>query len=215
MRASWCCRAARSPGANVRVKVDAVTPTTPGRTAVAQAVADQTVTADANGDFSLNFGPQRYAPGTRFEVRLSAQPGQPGRGRAAPGAVPAAGLKAAARVLHCMTGEPAMQLAEIQRIKLWQIEHRRTQPLEYHAWDAVLTVWLMGWVGWLPVFAFDALWLTPLCLGGMAAPGLYASWRARLHRQRQLRCDWLDPRPHWRAVRTLAAAPADGWCGTG
>lgn len=64
-----------SPGANVRVKVDAVTPTTPGRTAVAQAVADQTVTADANGNFSLNFGPQRYAPGTRFEVRLSAHRG--------------------------------------------------------------------------------------------------------------------------------------------
>lgn len=65
-----------SPGANVRVKVDAVTPTTtPGRTAVAQSVADQTVTADANGNFSLNFGPQRYAPGTRFEVKLSAHQG--------------------------------------------------------------------------------------------------------------------------------------------
>jgi hypothetical protein len=87
-----------------------------------------------------------------------------------------------------------MQLAEIQRIKLWQVEHRRTQPLEYHAWDAVLTVWLMGWVGWLPVFAFDAVWLMPLCLAGMAAPGAYSNWRARLHRQGQLRCDWLDPK---------------------
>ena len=75
-----------------------------------------------------------------------------------------------------------MHLAEIQRIKLWQVEHRRMQPLEYHAWDAVLTVWLMGWVGWLPVFAFDAVWLMPLCLAGMAAPGAYASWRARLKR---------------------------------
>jgi hypothetical protein len=64
-----------SPGANVRVKVDAVSPATPGRTAVAQAVSDQTVTADANGNFSLNFGPQRYAPGTRFEVQLSARQG--------------------------------------------------------------------------------------------------------------------------------------------
>ncbi len=64
-----------SPGANVRVKVDAVSPAVPGRTAVAQAVSDQTVTADANGNFSLNFGPQRYAPGTRFEVQLSARQG--------------------------------------------------------------------------------------------------------------------------------------------
>ena len=64
-----------SPGANVRVKVDAVSPAAPGLTAVAQAVADQTVTADPNGNFSLNFGPQRYAPGTRFEVQLSARQG--------------------------------------------------------------------------------------------------------------------------------------------
>lgn len=64
-----------SPGANVRVKVDAVSPAAPGRTAVAQAVSDQTVTADANGNFSANFGPQRYAPGTRFEVQLSARQG--------------------------------------------------------------------------------------------------------------------------------------------
>jgi len=64
-----------SPGANVRVKVDAVTPTTPGRTPVAQSVSDQTVTADPNGNFSLNLGPQRYAPGTRFEVQLSARQG--------------------------------------------------------------------------------------------------------------------------------------------
>ena len=64
-----------SPGANVRVKVDAVSPAAPGRTAVAQAVSDQTVTADPSGNFSLNFGPQRYAPGTRFEVQLSARQG--------------------------------------------------------------------------------------------------------------------------------------------
>ena len=64
-----------SPGANVHVRVDAVTPTTPGRTAVAQRVTDQTITADASGNFSLNLGPQRYAPGTRFDVQLSARQG--------------------------------------------------------------------------------------------------------------------------------------------
>ena len=64
-----------APGAAVRVRVDAVAPTAPGRAAVAQSVADQTVQADANGNFSLTLGPQRHAPGTRFEVQLSARHG--------------------------------------------------------------------------------------------------------------------------------------------
>ena len=64
-----------APGATVNVKVVAVPPTAPGRLAVAQAVTDQTLQADANGNFSLNFGPQRYAPGTRFEVQLIAKHG--------------------------------------------------------------------------------------------------------------------------------------------
>ncbi|TFZ05354.1 hypothetical protein EZ313_01375 [Ramlibacter henchirensis] len=87
-----------------------------------------------------------------------------------------------------------MQLAEMQRIKRWQVDHRRTQPLEYHLWDAVLTAWLMGWIGWLPAFLLDALWALPLCLAGMAAPQLYVTWRSRLHRKRRLRCDWLQQR---------------------
>lgn len=64
-----------APGANVRIKVDAVAPAAQGRLSVAQPVTEQTVQADANGNFSLNFGPQRYAPGTRFEVHLSARHG--------------------------------------------------------------------------------------------------------------------------------------------
>jgi uncharacterized membrane protein len=97
-----------------------------------------------------------------------------------------------------------MQLAQMQRIKLWHVRHRRTQPLEYHLWDAVLTVWLMGWIGWLPAFAFGAVWITPLCLAGMAAPGLYVHWRARLDRQRRVRCDWLH------LARSLARGPDVG-----
>ena len=85
-----------------------------------------------------------------------------------------------------------MQLAELQRIKQWQVEHRPTQPLEYHAWDLVLTLWVAGWVGWIPAFAFDALWAAPLCLLGTSAPDLYRAYRARLHRLRRLRCDWLS-----------------------
>lgn len=84
-----------------------------------------------------------------------------------------------------------MQLTELHRIKQWQVAHRKTQPLENEAWDLVLMAWVMGWVGWVPAYAFGALWATPLCLLGMAAPGLYCAWRARMHRLGRLRCDWL------------------------
>ena len=84
-----------------------------------------------------------------------------------------------------------MTLDELHRIKQWHVAHRGDHPLEYHLWDAMLTLWMMGWVGWLPAFAFDALWATPLCLLAMSAPTLYVSWRSRAHRAQRLRCDWL------------------------
>jgi hypothetical protein len=83
-----------------------------------------------------------------------------------------------------------MTLDELQRIKKWHVAHRADHPVEYHIWDMMLTVWVMGWVGWLPAFAFDALWSFPLCALAMAAPGLYVAWRLRAHRQGRLRCDW-------------------------
>ena len=87
-----------------------------------------------------------------------------------------------------------MTLAELQRIKQWHLAHRRDHPVEYQIWDAMLTVWLMGWVGWLPAFTFDALWAAPLLVLGMSAPTLYVGWRMRAHRARRLRCDWLAAR---------------------
>ena len=84
-----------------------------------------------------------------------------------------------------------MTLAELQRIKQWHVAHRTGHPVEYHLWDAMLTLCLMGWVGWLPAFAFDQLWSTPLCLAAMCAPSLYVAWRVKAHRARRLRCDWL------------------------
>jgi hypothetical protein len=82
-------------------------------------------------------------------------------------------------------------LDELQRIKQWHVAHRAEHPLEYHLWDATLTVWLMGWVGWIPTLAFDAVWAAPACMLAMSAPGLYVAWRQRAHRARRLRCDWL------------------------
>ena len=84
-----------------------------------------------------------------------------------------------------------MSLAELQRIKEWHVRHRRDHPLEYQLWDMMLTLWLMGWIGWIPAFAFGALWAAPLCAVAMSAPTIYASWRARAHQARRLRCDWV------------------------
>jgi hypothetical protein len=84
-----------------------------------------------------------------------------------------------------------MTLDELQRIKQWHVDHRSDHPVEYHLWDAMLTLWLMGWVGWLPAFAFEAMWAAPLCMTAMFAPTLYVTWRCRAHRAQRLRCDWI------------------------
>jgi hypothetical protein len=84
-----------------------------------------------------------------------------------------------------------MPLAELQRIKQWHVRHRNDHPLEYQLWDAMLTLWVMGWVGWLPAWAFDELWAVPLCVLAIAAPSLYVAWRNKAHRARRLRCDWI------------------------
>ncbi len=84
-----------------------------------------------------------------------------------------------------------MTLVELQRIKQWHVEHRQDHPLEYHLWDFVLTLWIMGWVGWLPALMFGQVFSLPLCLLGGMMPGLYVAWRRRAHLDRRLRCDWV------------------------
>lgn len=85
-----------------------------------------------------------------------------------------------------------LNLAALQRIKRWHIAHKAEHPLEYQSWDAILMLWVMGWVGWLPAFALDIPLAYPLCLLGMAAPQLYVYWRLRAHARGRLRCDWLE-----------------------
>ena len=87
-----------------------------------------------------------------------------------------------------------MTLDELQRIKRWHVAHREDHPVEYQLWDAMLTLWLVGWVGWIPAFVFGALWTAPLLALAMAAPTLYVAWRVRAHRARRLRCDWFGAR---------------------
>lgn len=79
----------------------------------------------------------------------------------------------------------------MQQIKQWHVGHRTTHPVESHLWDLMLMSWLAGWIGLLPSVAFDALWAAPVCIAAAVAPDLYVGLRARLHRLRRLRCDWL------------------------
>lgn len=84
-----------------------------------------------------------------------------------------------------------LSLSDLQRIRRWLVAHRRDHPLEYHLWDAVLTLWMMGWVGLPPALTLDAIWALPLCLVATWLPTLYVRWRTRAHLSHRLRCDWL------------------------
>jgi hypothetical protein len=83
-------------------------------------------------------------------------------------------------------------LTELQCIKKWHVAHRKDHPLEYHVWDTVLTLWLIGWVGWLPAFALEAWWALTPCAVAILVPRLYVGWRKQAHIQQRLRCDWMD-----------------------
>lgn len=84
-----------------------------------------------------------------------------------------------------------LSLQEMQRIKRWHVAHKRDHPVEYQILDLVLTLWVMGWVGWLPAFAFDAPWAYVPCALAMLLPQLYVHWRTQAHCAQRLRCDWL------------------------
>lgn len=84
-----------------------------------------------------------------------------------------------------------MNLRQMSTLKHWFVAHRDDAPLEYHTWDAVLTLWLLGMMGLPPVLLLHAEWLALPCLVLFFAPPLYVALRVRLHRRGLLRCDWL------------------------
>lgn len=84
-----------------------------------------------------------------------------------------------------------LTLPQLKKLKDWHVAQRGAHPMEYEVWNAVLTVWLMGWIGCLPALAFDAAWALPLCLLGVVAPQLYVHVRAQAQATGRLRCDWL------------------------
>ncbi|APW39110.1 hypothetical protein RD110_19410 [Rhodoferax koreense] len=85
----------------------------------------------------------------------------------------------------------AVSLKELHRIKKWHVAHKAEHPLEYELLDLVLTLWLMGWVGWIPALMLHVLWTLPLCALAMLLPTGYVRLRARAHQRQRLRCDWL------------------------
>lgn len=85
-----------------------------------------------------------------------------------------------------------LSLDRIHRIRQWHLGHRQTNPLEYHLLDAVLTCWMMGWIGWLPAFALGQSWAYPLCIVGICTPAVYVRLRSRAHHSGRLRCGWIE-----------------------
>ena len=84
-----------------------------------------------------------------------------------------------------------MTLQQFQDLKTWHTRQGRRHPVERAVWDAVLTLWMLGWVGWPAAFILHLEWAEIACLAALFAPGLYVGLRRRLHNKRRLRCDWM------------------------
>ena len=84
-----------------------------------------------------------------------------------------------------------MTLEQLHSLKLWHQRHVRDRPLEKQAWDAVLTLWMMGWVGGPTAFLIHLRWAAIVCLALLFLPGAYVALRRHLHRAHLLRCDWI------------------------
>lgn len=83
-------------------------------------------------------------------------------------------------------------LVQLQRVKNWHSAHPDAHPVEQQVWDAVITMWVMGWLSWLPAWIFGATWVYPLCIFGLLAPKIYVRLRALAQKRGSLRCEWLQ-----------------------
>jgi hypothetical protein len=85
-----------------------------------------------------------------------------------------------------------MTVAQLTAMKAWMVAHRARHPIEYHACDAVLTLWLMGWMGAPAFFMLDDPWAVLGCVALFFAPRGYLNLRRKLHERQRVRCDWLE-----------------------
>jgi hypothetical protein len=84
-----------------------------------------------------------------------------------------------------------MTLRQMSMLKRWHVLHRDRLPVEYHVWDAMLTLWLIGWMGVPPGLLLHWTWGIGACIAMFFAPPAYVWLRTRLHRSGALRCEWL------------------------
>lgn len=85
-----------------------------------------------------------------------------------------------------------LSLSKLQRVKKWHVANYPPHPLELHLLDAVLTVWVMSWIAWMPLYILELEWLIPFSLMGLMLPNLYIGWRIKAHFYGRLRCDWVN-----------------------
>jgi hypothetical protein len=84
-----------------------------------------------------------------------------------------------------------MTVKQLSAVKRWLAARRREQPMEYHMWDVVLTLWLLGWMGMPAEFVLGHLYGLAACAALLFAPNAYVKLRRRLHARGRVRCDWL------------------------
>ncbi|MEP7298891.1 MAG: hypothetical protein ABI702_22115 [Burkholderiales bacterium] len=84
-----------------------------------------------------------------------------------------------------------MRLNDFHALKTWHRQHGR-HPVEKNVWDAVLTIWLTGWVGAPTAFMLHSGWAEAACLSVLFLPGIYVTLRRWLHHHRWLRCEWIS-----------------------
>ena len=101
-----------------------------------------------------------------------------------------------------------MTLAQLAAMKAWQVAHRADHPMEYHTCDAVLTLWLVGWMGAPAMAVLDHPWAVLACVALFFAPHQYVALRRALHNHGQLRCDW--PGAVEKASQSSAGPPHAG-----
>ncbi len=84
-----------------------------------------------------------------------------------------------------------MTLHQYHALRQWHSRHWRDHPLEKNLWEAVLTLWMTGWVGGAAALLLDLPWAQVGCMALLFLPSAYVALRARWHRTGRLRCDWI------------------------
>lgn len=84
-----------------------------------------------------------------------------------------------------------MTLNQLHSLKTWHLRQGSTKRVEWQLWEAVLTLWLLGWTAIPAALLAGGPWMPLVCVGLIALPSSYVLLRSALHRQGRLRCDWL------------------------